>query len=319
MQAAGLPLDESTEFSVIEPHIKEAQINYIKPVLGKAFYDEIIAGLGETTPLAIWTELEPFIQIPLAFNAYYRFYKIPGGQLSHRGFMRDSVSHAEHAPKWEIDQLKDTLICKADYALDNLIKYLTDNADTYPTWKASEYYARNANLVIPTATIFNTYVNIGCSGRVFQKLIFERNKAERSVMRTICKPLFTRLQTELQDPENLSPEIADLVEYLRPMVAYEAMASGIIMLHFHYTDQGIYLYSYNDGTLSKSAISAQEARNLATEWRNKYEQARTEVIEYLNDNIVDYPEYKNSPCYSDKPRTLVPRYDNDKHNKHFGI
>lgn len=319
MQAAGLPLDESTEFEVLEPHIKESQRDYLNPVLGKDFYDDILTNLALASPDARWTDLEPFLQVPLAFNAYYRFYKIPGGQLSHRGFMRDAVTHSEHAPKWEIDQLKDTLICKADYGLDNLIKYLTENAETYPEWKDSDYFAKNANLVIPTASIFNTYINIGCSGRVFQKLLFERQRAERSVKRVICEPLFKRLREELEDPENISPEIVDLIDYLRPMVAYETMASGILMLHFHYTDQGIYLYSYSDGTLSKTAISPTEARNLANDWRNKYEEARIEVIEFLNNNLADYPEYRDSPCYSAKPRTLISRYDNAKSNKHFGI
>lgn len=319
IQAAGLPLDESTEFEVLAPHIRESELHFVKPVLGDAFYLQIKTELEEETPAQIYIDLLPLLQAPIAFNSYYRFYKIPGGQISHRGFQRDSVSHSEHAPKWEIDQLKESLICKADFALDVLINFLTDNSDTYPVWLESEYAKKNKGLIVPTASIFNQFVNISCSGRTFQKLLFERLRAERNIRKVVCTPMFERIQAELKGELPFTEEVTALLDYLRPMVVYDTMATGILMTHFHYTDQGIYLYSYNDGTLSKTAITPMEARNLANTWKEKYEEARVEAIEFLNTNITDYPEYQNSPCYSTEPRTLIPRYDNDITKKHFGI
>src|SRR5690606_3676226 len=107
----------------------------------------------------------------------------------------------EHAPKWELDQLKDTLICKADQALDALIKYLQDNIETYSEWRDSPFFKNSIGSIIPTADIFNTWVQIGCSGRVFSKLSLYRRWAEKSVMRIICKPMYDRINTEITSTE----------------------------------------------------------------------------------------------------------------------
>lgn len=321
LQDAGLPVDNDTDLDVIDRHFVDSENEFLKPVLGQVFFDLVKAGLEAAVIEVKWTALLPYLQSPVAYNGYYRFYRIPGGQLNHRGFHRDQSEYSVAAPKWEIDQLKDSLICKADHSLDALIQYLLDNVATYPEWKASSFFLNSIGSIIPNATIFNKYVQIGCSGRVFQKLGMYRKAAEKSLQRIICKPLYQRIINEITGANDLelTPEIEDLLDLVRPVVAYETMFRGIKRMTFNYTDTGIYTYSYSDGTLSKTSISMNDAIKLEAGWRSDWDEARVDLVSFLEEYIEDYPEYSGSECYASQPTTLIVKYNNAREHKHFGI
>lgn len=319
LQNAGLPVDFDTDLEVIDRHFIDSENEFLKPVLGTDLFDAAVTGLADETPAAKWTDLLPYLQAPVAYNGFYRFTRIPGGQLTHKGLKRNQSQYTTDAPKWEHDQLKDTLICGGDHRLDELIKFLQDNVDTYTEWKTSSFFDSSIGSIIPSAEVFDQYVKIGCSGRVFSKLAMYRRWAEKGLIRVICQPLYDRIIAEQKGETPITPAIEDLMDYVRPLVAFDTMARGIKKLNFNYTDSGIYTYSYSDGTLTKTAISFTECKGLAEEWRRDYDEARADLLAFLDDNIDDYPEYANSDCYKDQADTLVVQYDNDITKKHFGL
>lgn len=317
LQDAGLSLDNDTDLDILDPHLKDSETSFLRPVLGAALFDAALAGLADETPDAKWTALLPYLQKPVAFNGYYRFFKISRGQLNHRGFQRDRSEYSEAAPKWELDEIKTQLICQADYALDQLIAFLEENADTYTEWESADFYEQNGGTIIPSAAIFDQFVKIGCSGRVFAKLKQYRTRAERSLIRTICQDLYDEVVEQIND--SMTAEITALLPYLRAVVAFDTMAKGIKMMNYNYLDTGIYVYSYNDGNITKTALSASEVKTLAAEWERDYTDARAELIEFLKDNIEDYPTYATSKCYQTQPASLISRYDNTLSKKHWGL
>jgi hypothetical protein len=317
LQDAGLSVDNDTDLDVLVPHLKDSENSFLRPVLGAALFDAAVAGLADETPDAKWTALLPYLQKPVAFNGYYRFFKISRGQLNHRGFMRDRSEYSETAPKWEIDEIKTQLICQADYALDQLIAFLEENADTYTEWESADFYEQNGGTIIPTSSIFDQYVKIGCSGRVFAKLKQYRTRAERALVRTICQDLYDKVVTEING--TMEAETTALLPYLRAVVAFDTMAKGIKMMNYNYLDTGIYVYSYSDGNITKTALTTNEVKTLSAEWEKDYLDARTELIDFLKDNLEDYPEYSSSKCYETQPVSLVSRYDNQITKKHWGL
>lgn len=315
LQNAGLPVDSDTDLDVIDRHFIDSEEEFVKPVMGPVLFEAVKENLTDER----FEPLLPYLQAPVAYNGYYRFNRIPGGQLNHMGFHRSNDQYTEHAPKWELDALKETLICKADHALDALIRFLQENITEYTEWREAPFFKSSIGAIIPTADIFNQWVQIGCSGRVFNKLGLYRRWAEKSVMRIICKPLYDKMIAELTDEEGASPEILELLEYVRPMVAFETMFRGIKKMTFNYTDSGIYTYSYSDGTLSKTSISMTDAARLETGWRMDWEEARENLLAFLADNLDEYPDYRDSPCYKNKSIGPVVRYDNSIEKKHFGL
>lgn len=316
MQAAGLDLDKNSKIEVFNPHIDASERNYLLPVLGKAFYDLLIADLATVTPAETTIALLPYLRKPITWNSYYLFFKKPIGSLSHSGFYKKTFDNSIAPTKYEIEKLQDQLICNADKAIDELILFLLENEENYPDWSKSDFYEQVGGSIIPTAQVFDEYVKINCSGRVFARLKQYRIRAERSLQRVLCTDLYNKVITEIKS--NISPEINLLMPYLRACVAFETMATGIRMLNFNYLENGIYIFSASI-TQDKTAISTAEVKMLSDQWKIDYDFARNELIAYLNDNIADYPEYENSACYSLAPRTLEVRYENDITKKHFGI
>ena len=319
MQAAGLDLDKNSKIEVFNPHIDASERNYLLPVLGKTFYDLLIADLDTETPAETTTDLLPYLRKPLAWNAYYLFFKKPVGSLSHSGFYKKTFDHSQAPAKWEIDSLKEELICNADKAIDELVDFLRENIEDYPTWEESDYFAQNANLIISKASEFDLWVKIGCSARVFHRLLFFRETAERNIKKTLCGDLHELIISQLNGSEAETPAITALRPFLQAVIAFDTMSKAILQVPFFRYGNDVMTWTYNDGTLSKSGLTATEARNLQETYKQLYEDARNELIAYLNDNIADYPEYENSACYSLTPRTLEVRYENEITKKHFGI
>lgn len=319
LQAAGLTLDENSDITVLQPHLDSAEKNFLLPILGKEFYDEIIEELEAGTPDPQWQALLPYLQKPIAWNGFYLFFKKPVGNLSHSGFFKNRFEHTEAPAKWEIDQIKDDLICNADLALDELIAFLREKSTDYPTWGDSEYFASNAGRIITTPAQFNQYVNIGCSGRVFQRLLYYRNIAERNIGKSVCNALHLRIQNELAGDPAITPAITALLDYLRPVVAFETMKLSIVMIPFFQYNGGLYSWTYADGTLTKTALTGQQTREMAAQYAEQYEHARDELLAFLKRNIEDYPEYAASDCYASGQKTLIVQYPNDYTKKHWGL
>jgi hypothetical protein len=97
------------------------------------------------------------------------------------------------------------------------------------------------------------------------------------------------------------------------------MIKGIMQVPLYRYGADVVSWTYSDGTLSKSGLTIPEARELSKMYSELYQDARNELIAFLNDNIEDYPEYATSDCFSTTPRTLEVRYENKIENKHFGI
>lgn len=319
LQDAGLTLDENSDIDVLQPHLDSAEKKFLLPVLGKDFYDELIEGLEADTPDDKWQALKPYLLKPIAWNGFYLFFRKPVGNLSHSGFFKNRFEHTDAPAKWEIDQIKDDLICNADTALDELIAFLRENIADYEGWADSEYFSRNAGRMISTPDQFNSFVNIGCSGRVFQRLGYHRDIAERNIRKTVCTGLFVRIQNELAGDPEITPAITALMDYIRPMIAFDTMRMAIAMIPFYQFNGGLYSWTYADGTLTKSALTAAQTGQMAILFANQYEEARNELLSFLKRNLADYPEYATSDCYTGGQSSLVVQYPNHYTKKHWGL
>lgn len=319
LQAAGLTLDENSDLAVLMPHLLDAEKKFLLPVLGKDFYDEILEELEAENPEEQWIALQPLLRKPIAWNGFYLFFKKPVGNLSHSGFFKNRFEHTEAPAKWEMDQIKEDLICNADEALDELIDFLRENIADYPTWADSDYFSKNAGRILSTPQQFNQFVNIGCSGRVFQRLLYYRDIAERNIRKTVCLPLYSRIKVELAGDTELTSEIKTLLDYLRPVIAFETMKMAITRVPFFQYNGGLYSWSYTDGTLTKTALTHAQTSHMALQYAEQYEEARTELIAFLKNNLSDYPEYATSDCHASGQSTLVVQYPNDVTKKHWGL
>lgn len=309
----GVKVENDTYFEAVDPYLIAAENDYLKPYLGEALFDAMSANDYDAPKLA---RVAPKIKIAVSCFAFYHIIQEGSLKLNEHGAKQMSSEYNSPAPKWRDDNAKAELIKRADKAIDDLLDILLDNIDDYTEWNTSRWYRLKTGLVISKAADFDQYVPIGSSARVFLRILPDIEKANRLLKGITCTALFDRINTEMI--ANPSPEILDLMPYLQAVVAYEAIVRTIPRFNFFITPDGIVLYTINDSTFSKNAATSAEKKELTIRYQTNLEEARAELVAYLNENIADYPEYANSTCYGQKT-TSKPyyAYPNLKSNKHF--
>lgn len=139
----------------INPHILNAQILYIEPILGSDLYEKII-DLVETGAISGETNykllLDDYIIPSLVFHCCELYIVLNAFLISEGGTFQVQPTNANPSSQSEIDRLANRYkIIGAKYD-DKLVKYLCKNSILFPE------YVNNTGLVDKTET-----TNRGCS------------------------------------------------------------------------------------------------------------------------------------------------------------
>lgn len=133
----------------VNPHILNAQILYIEPILGSDLYDRLI-NLVETGAISGETNykllLDDYIIPSLVFHTIELYIPFNAFIIADGGTFQLTPSNANPNPQNEIDRLSNryrTIGAKYD---DKLVKYLCKNSTLFPE------YHNNTGLVNKTET-----------------------------------------------------------------------------------------------------------------------------------------------------------------------
>lgn len=133
----------------VNPHILNAQILYLEPILGSDLYEKII-DLVETNAISGETNykllLDDYIIPSLIFHTLELYIPFNSYIIADGGMFQFQPSNADPNPQSEIDRLSNryrTIGAKYD---DKLVKYLCKNSTLFPE------YLNNTGLVDKTET-----------------------------------------------------------------------------------------------------------------------------------------------------------------------
>lgn len=310
----GVKVESDTHFSAIDPYLISAELNYLKPYLGDALFNALADINVDPARLIPFTEL---FKISISCFAFYHIINEGSLKINEHGAAQGMGDMTTTPAKWRDDNQKAELIKRGDKALDMILDNLMEEIADYPEWSSSKFYLIRTSLLIGQAKVFNDYVPICDSTRVFLRLLPDIKKADRLLESLICKPLYDRVKAHLLQPEAIAG-IPALLPYLQAIVAFECIVRTIPRFNFFLTPDGIVFYSISDGTFQKMAISSHDKKELSHRYRENLEEAKSELIAFLKQNIADYPEYAGSPCAGQKISSK-PYYafENKKENKFF--
>jgi hypothetical protein len=311
----GVKVESDTYFPAIDPYLIAAERDYLKPYLGDALFAALSASDVNQERLFPFEEL---FKISVSCFAFYHIINEGSLKINEHGAAQGMGDMTTTPAKWRDDNQKAELIKRGDKALDMILDTLMDELADYPEWESSKFYLIRSSLIVGKANTLNDYVPICSSSRVFLRLLPDLKKADRLIQSLICQPLYARIKAHMDTPEASPAVLNNLMPYLQAVVSFEAITRAIPLFNFFLTPDGIIFYSVNDGTFQKLAISSGEKKELLHRYQSNLEEARSELITYINSNITDFPEYANSPCFGKKP-TSKPYYafQNEKGNKFF--
>jgi len=141
-------LDENN----IQPHIFNAQILYIEPILGSDLYNKVCSYItsGITIAEPYNTLLSTYITPSLVFHTMELFIPINAFKIADGGVFQFTPSNAQYSPLNEIEKLCSKYRIIANKYDDKLSDYLCKNANDYPE------YINNTGLVGKTETTIHS-------------------------------------------------------------------------------------------------------------------------------------------------------------------
>lgn len=144
----------ASDFSV-QPNFTRAEQKYLVPLIGATQYNTLVTANDAGTLDANQTILVKHLRLVAASYAYYDEAGIQLLKFSNSGIQNINQGGNERVFKWQLDELKETLLRSAHDGTDVLLNYLFTNKATYPQWTASAEYTKINTLLIRTGTDLN--------------------------------------------------------------------------------------------------------------------------------------------------------------------
>jgi len=123
--------DVSFDPIYFEKYILLAQTKYIKPALGKDFYNDYVANFG-ALPVEYQTLKDNFIDKALAFYVVYEAFTEIRDKLTNQGVMHNRSEFTEQTPSFDFGALKSTYNYNGNFWIAEMIEYIIDNQTDYP-------------------------------------------------------------------------------------------------------------------------------------------------------------------------------------------
>jgi len=282
----------------IEPYIKLAERNYIKPILGTVLYDKLVAeyeSSASSSASGILDALLEQTQWALSYLAVWEYVKHVGSaQISDAGITETATGDQKAARKWVNDQVEQSHGATAMQQLDQLLLYLEDNRTDYPDWESSGNFTLYFDCVTNSTKVFEEYYAIGNSRRVFLALKPAIRTAERQAIKPLIGASLYALLLSQVKAASLTPANLALLPYVQEASVYLALQQAIPQLAVKITERGLVLDG-SEGTLEQNYTQKPaESMKIGALMRDiglQVERSVNALTVFLNDNAADYPLY----------------------------
>ncbi len=308
-----LPVNVNLRFETLAPHLAYCEGVFVRPLLGDVlfeslagFYDDFQSS-GSADEDELYGELLRKVRFALVRLALWKGFDMVAASVSDAGFS-SVVDKENRLYRYQEENLKSALKGEGFDGLDDVLSFLEGHIDTFSQFSQSQYHTFRDHTLIKDTGSFDRCYNINGSRLVFLKMSqFVRDFERLDLCHRIGKAFFEVLLTA---DESL-PKYAAILPDIRMAVVYGAVADGIGELHKMPTEKGLVFESQSAGGESNVELMPVERVQLA-ETRNRFgqksERYLASAINYIKDNISDYPEYADFA--GDSPADGVTRFDN---------
>lgn len=160
----------SLELSSIAPVIEDAAELHLSQFLSRTFYNQLVSDFTNSTLSPAQTALLPFVRRPCALLTMYEYAKIGGVQMGESGMHRTETESRKAAYRYQEKQYSEYMLEKGYDACEVLLRFLSDNATNYPTWRDSDEGAAHRAAILSYATDFRRLAQLQCDRYSFECL-----------------------------------------------------------------------------------------------------------------------------------------------------
>jgi hypothetical protein len=257
-------VQQTITWETMQPFVKQAEMDYILPAIGEAFYDELC---GLETPN------EPQIKILDRLKITSGYYALTIGlpqllvAIGDMGAALNLQGGMAAMPKWTFSELMNSSIKKADKSLEGAMTWLEKNKDlkvdnqlVFQTWIGSEVYTISNSLFINSATeLTEFFPNVQNSRRLYLILRNYIKKVEEYQLKPVLGVDFFNAikqpnNTDSAENQGKKEHVLQLIKYF---IANKAFSEALPFLNIN---EDFTLVTKSDG-VSNEAMLDQNRRD----------------------------------------------------------
>lgn len=308
-------VNASFSHSLLIPDIRNIENREIKSVIGNTLYTALNTAYNADPESlsAVQKALLEYIQPAVANLVMWQYASKGTMIIDDKGFSVTSTETTKPASETKIENYKQACMNAGFNAIDDLIEFLEENIGDYPDWASSDAAKEARGLLIPSAKIFQQFVNIRASRRLYLIVspVMRRIETE-NLSSTISSELYAEIKDQLESG-TLSPTNEKLIYNLRSATAHLSWAKSLQEIALTINENGVMLMN-NSFSGTVRALTPAESDRIAVIVNDHLQIGigKLEIVkDYLQENADDYPLYKDSSCYIDLDSGETEDFEND--------
>lgn len=246
------PVDKNLSFELVAPYLRDAEEQYLLPIIGYDYYLLLDAYTGNEAVDTYKNIILELAQRAIANLGLCLYLPVGNIQISDSGAQISSTKEKKMAFEWQINRTIESLSRLAMNALEQLIIQLEKNKETLAAYRDSEIRNVNNSYFIRTALEFNNHYTIDRSRLTFLCLQTKMRAIESDIIIPMITPEYavdlktkrtavTLSPTEIRTVEIICKCIAYLtIEEILPQLAVEISPFGLSANYFSMINNAVY-------------------------------------------------------------------------------
>lgn len=311
-----IPASVTLDFADIRPKVRLVEREIIQRIFSQAVYDRLTTiGAATTEDTALKALLAEAVA-HLALLDYLAFGQV---QINSSGVQIASNDTMKTAFEWQIDEIKTQCSRQGWSAIESALEYCESlpDGDLRTLWRQTNTYTTNQSRLLPTLRRFESFVNLGHSRVLFNKLApIIQDRQEEVIEPAVGSALFAKiLAYESEQNADKKAALKQAHKLASRALAYFAAGMGFQDSMLILSDNGPLVINGMQSRLSKAKLTppTELVQLIADSYQSRAGGALRELIEYCQANAAVLTEYEQSPNFiSNADQTEhIPRNDPD--------
>ncbi|QXN68065.1 hypothetical protein [Microcystis phage Mae-Yong924-2] len=294
------------EIENIEPIINTIEQDVlVREYLGSALYNALSAANNDGTinnaGNAYLKALLPFAARLVAYMGMFEYGQELIVSIQSNGLNVSKSEKMEAARMWQVNKLEERLERGAMSAAEALFTFLWENADQYPQWVASDQYLELSEGIIATAEEFTKHYSIGRSRLVFSRLKPVMIECQQLYLASAISNAYMEELVEKLRDEDLNADDKAVLLLLRKSLANYTIAQGLATQVIYLGSIGVTVRTFAKSELTsrqENTPSEKRIEALIKHCKTSAEKWRSQALQLLNGNPLDYPTFAASSAYA---------------------
>jgi hypothetical protein len=319
-----VPIQKHVSWNTLKPFIDTTE-DALKALVSEAVFSKLKSGVWENVWATEYTNLLKLTKRCAAFGILIEAFPSLRSQVSELGIQQsysDSADLNRPAPVADAKLLLQSYQKQYYVASDRMLAFMEQNAHAFPEWTASPSYTEENYLYVRNTAEYQKFVHQVSSRKLYLALKPYLKNAERLFIESL---LGTELSSDLKlfwleavklnfkNLESLNTQYpvavyGELIEQIKPVVAFHALATGSVYLAMSIEAEGIFLLEYQTHETRK----ANDYRVIEALRQSTGEQARL-YEQRLRDFLASHAE--TLPKYPKTPETKKRAWQKDQDSK----